>query len=298
MKMQFKSSYWLFCTVIALVSAITLAWAGNPQDIPIRKVQVRDTVPSGKDQNAQRRGDKDLDKELRNLEEAGKKLREISNKDWEKIHRDIEEAIKKIDIEKISLNLENELRKVDMEKIAKEMEEALDKINFKKIEKDIEAAIKESKIDVEKMKQELQQAGKEIEEQLEKKAWRKEIEELKKIDVDKIKVEMENAKNELSHARDHLKLEKLNLRENMENARVEIDKASEELKGYQAMIYSMEQDALLSTKGNYKIEYKHGELSINGKKQSAEVTNKYKKYFKKDAMTVQKQDGESIINTD
>ncbi len=284
---------------IALVSAFTLAWAGNPQNPYTTSTQVRDTVPTKKNENARRPSDKDLDKELRELDEARKSLNEIKDKDWDKIQRDVEEAIEKIDFQKIGREVEESIRKVDMEKIGKEIEDAISKIDFKKIEQDVEAALNEvSKIDREKIRQDIQKVGKDLEEQLEKKEWRKEIEEMKKIDMEKIKMDMEKARKEVLRVKEDLKREKLSMKETMQNAGIGIEKAKEELKGYQEMIYSMEQDGLLSTKDDYSIEYKKGELSINGKKQSGAITDKYKKYFKNDAITIKKVDGDIKINMD
>ncbi len=105
-------------------------------------------------------------------------------------------------------------------------------------------------------------------------------------------------KKEMSRVKEELKLEKLDMKETMTRAYTEIDKAKEELKGYQEMIYTMEKDGLLNTKEDYTIEYRQGELSINGKKQSTEITSKYKKYFKKDMMTIKKHDGDLKIDRD
>ena len=76
----------------------------------------------------------------------------------------------------------------------------------------------------------------------------------------------------------------------------EIEKAKIEFKGYQEMVYEMEKDGLLNTKADYTIIYRDEELTINGKKQPAEVTNKFKKYFSKDGVTIRKEKGEMNIN--
>lgn len=297
MKMQFSSRYWMLSIAILLVSAIALAWAGNPQNPSTGEMQIRDTVP-GKKPNAGQPGDKDLDKELLALEEARERLKEIKEKDWNKIQHEVAEAMKKIDMEKIRLQAEEAIRKVDMEKIGREIEETIQKIDFKKIEQDVETAMNElSKIDKEKVSNDIRKAGKELQEVLEKKEWRKEKEEIRKIDFNQVREEMEKAKLEISRAADQVKLEKFNMQETMDKARLEIDKAKEELKGYQEMIYGLEQDGLLNTKEDYSIEYKQGELSINGKLQSPEVTNKYKKYFKKDSMKIRKLKGDIKIDS-
>jgi hypothetical protein len=88
------------------------------------------------------------------------------------------------------------------------------------------------------------------------------------------------------------------MKETMEKARQEVDKAKDEVKGFQEMIYAMEKDGLLNTKEDYSIEFRKDELSINGKRQSAEIFNKYKKYFKKDRLTIRKENGDMKIDND
>ncbi|MDQ6756439.1 MAG: hypothetical protein M3004_05845 [Bacteroidota bacterium] len=51
-------------------------------------------------------------------------------------------------------------------------------------------------------------------------------------------------------------------------------------KDVKEMTTEMEKDGLINKKEGYNIEYKNKELLINGKKQSNEVTEKYRKYFK------------------
>jgi len=87
-----------------------------------------------------------------------------------------------------------------------------------------------------------------------------------------------------------------NMKLDFDKMRKDLEKTKVELKGYQEMVYKMEADGLLKTNSDYKIEYKDGQLFINGDKQSMEVTNKYKKYFPKDGISIRKQKGEMNIN--
>ena len=280
-------------TLVLLVGSFTfLAFTDGP--VFANNKFSTDTIPSNKKQ-----GEKDLDKELQKLDEAKKQLSDLKNKNWEKVEKDIEDAMKKIDLEKIRIQAEQALSKIDMEKIGKEIEESLRKIDFKKIEKDIEAALSElSKIDEEKIKEDIQKAFKEVDEQLQKKEWRKEMEEAKKVNIEEVEKEMEKVKMEMARLKDELKIEKLDLKETMTKAHAEIEKAKEELKGFQDMIYLMEKDGLLNTQSDYSIEYNKGELSINGKKQPTNIADKYKSYFKKDKLTILKQGGDLKINND
>jgi hypothetical protein len=106
---------------------------------------------------------------------------------------------------------------------------------------------------------------------------------------------MENAKREMAKAKVELQKQKGEFRKQMDKAKVEMQKAKEEMKGYQEMIYQIEKDGLLNTKEDYSIEYRSGDLFINDKKQPQAVTDKYKKYFKKN-IAIKKQDGKMEIN--
>jgi zona occludens toxin (predicted ATPase) len=110
-----------------------------------------------------------------------------------------------------------------------------------------------------------------------------------KIDIDKVKVNMEKVRDEMENNKDKMKLD-------LDKMRKDLEKTKAKLKGYQEMVYKMEADGILKTNSDYKIEYQDGELFINGKKQSAEVTSKYKKYFPKDGVTIRKEKGEMNIN--
>src|SRR6185436_17481512 len=101
---------------------------------------------------------------------------------------------------------------------------------------------------------------------------------------------------EIARVREDMKSQKLNFKIEMDKAREEVNKAKEEMKGYQEMIYEMEKEGLLNTKEDYSIEYKAGDLFINDKKQPQSVTDKYTPYFKKKNIAIKKQDGKMKIN--
>lgn len=274
-----------------IISLGLIAWTGGPGNYPANSVQNHDTVP--------KKSGRDLDKELKDLEQGKKALSDLKDKDWDKIHRDIENAMKNIDFEKIRLQTEAAIEKIDFDKIGKDIEASLAKIDFDKIEKDIQLAVDEvSKIDKEQIKKEIEKARTEVNEQLQKKEWRKEMEEVKKIDLKHLEQEMEKVRKDLAKVKDELSREKFDMKETMKKAHADIDKAKEQLQGYQEMIYSMEKEGLLTTSTDYTIEFKNGELSVNGKKQPAEVANRYKKYFDKDSITIKKRDGDLSIDND
>ena len=278
-----------------LIAAFGLiSWAGSSGKGTYQIVQ-NDTIPS----KEKPKYEKDFDKELRQLEEARRQLEKLKSKDWDKVQHDLETAMKNIDIEKVRIDAEKAVSTVDMEKIAKEIEASLKKIDFEKIERDVDAAMNNiSKIDTEKVKEEMKKMRTEIEEQLKKQDWRKEMEEIKNIDMNAIKAELGEAKKEIAKVKEELKAEKIDMKATMEMANTEIEKAQQDLKGYQEMTDAMEKEGLLDTKKDYTIQYKDGELTINGRKQSSETAARYKRYFRKDPLTIKKENGNINIDTD
>ena len=113
--------------------------------------------------------------------------------------------------------------------------------------------------------------------------------EIKDIDQDAIKKELDKAKMEIEKAR--VEIDKIDMDKIMKEARESIDKAKEELRLTKEMFTEMEKDGLIDPKQGFTIEYKNKDLYIDGKKQSAKTTDKYRKYFKKDhfKMTIEKE---------
>ena len=76
--------------------------------------------------------------------------------------------------------------------------------------------------------------------------------------------------------------------------------STSKLKNYKEILTNMEKDGFLSTKEDYKVEYKNGDLFINGKKQLAAIADRYKHYFKKTHVTIKKEndggDDDKIID--
>ena len=111
---------------------------------------------------------------------------------------------------------------------------------------------------------------------------------LSKVKMEDVHREMERVKVELEKNQGKMKLD-------LEKAKEDIRKAKEELKTMQEMIEQMEDDGLINTREDYRIQFKNNELIINGKKQSSEVTEKYRKYFKEDTV-IEKEEGNMNIN--
>jgi hypothetical protein len=291
MKIYQKHLRWAIPGTLAIATAFALlSWTGGPGQTPTAGHDDRDTVPAKQRTKVTREpGDKDLDWELRQLDVAQESLKNV---DWERIQETVNNALKNVDAEKIQKIVEKSLEAVDMEKIQQQVEESLKKIDFDKIQEQVNESLKHELSDEDKkeIKKAIKEAQKEIKEELKKENWKKEIEDARQESRKEIKEELEKAKDEVAKAKKEMDKERLNFKDEMKKAQVEIDKAKEELKGYQEMIYAMEAEGLLSTKEDYTIEWKKGELLINDKVQPAETATKYKKYFRKD-MKLKKKDG-------
>jgi hypothetical protein len=84
----------------------------------------------------------------------------------------------------------------------------------------------------------------------------------------------------------------------MKEAQVSIEKARKEITMYKNLVSALEKDGLIQKEESYTIEYNNGELTVNGKKLTAEQTLKYKAYLSdKKQFTLEKnKDGLKIEN--
>jgi chromosome segregation ATPase len=296
MKINKNHLRWAIPGTLALATVFALlSWTGGPDQTQTANHNDRDTVPAKQRNRITREpGDKDLDKELRQLDAAKESLKEV---DWEQIQQTVESALKNVDMEKIQQQVEQAMKQVNMEKIQQEVAESMKKIDYNKIQQEVNEAIRnaDTKVNKEEIRKEIEKAMREVKKELKNEDWKQEMEEVRKVNMKEVQQELEKAREEMKKAKGHWDKEKLNFKGEMEKAHVEIEKAKVELKGYQQMIYDMEKDGLLSTKEDYTIEWKKGDLFINDKKQSAETAGKYSKYFKKDTITITKEDGDVEI---
>ena len=294
-----RKQSWLLGSLLAGSAIVVMAFAGNPGNRQDPKAAT-DTIPSQKREGSLP-GDRDLDREIRELERAKIQMKDI---DLKKIQADIEATLKDINFEKIKVDVEKSLKDIDVEKIQRDVEASIAKIDFDKIEKEINLALDKVEITLDKkemdeVKEELKKAKLEMREGFKEADLKKEMEkvkeELKKINRVEIEKDLEAARKDIEKARIEIDLDKENLKIDMEKVRQEIDEARLELKGYQEMIYKMEDDGLLDTGKGYSIEYRDGELKINGDKQPDSVTSKFKKYFRKD-VKLEKKNGRFEID--
>jgi hypothetical protein len=225
--------------------------------------QVTDTVPKKDNREKKIR---DLDDVLNELNAADLKI------DIEKMQRELKDAMKKIDTEKMKLEIEKSLKEVDFQKIQKEVESSMAKVM-----KEIDAA---------KIQMEIQQS-------LEKIDWDKmktEFEKVKEIEMPKLELEMQQLEKELSKIGPEIE-------KSLDKAKMEIEKAKAEMKEYNDFVNGLEKDGLLNRKEGYTIRHKDGELFINGKKASAAIYNKYRRFLEKHKeFKIDKSDGDFNID--
>ncbi|MBI1780450.1 MAG: hypothetical protein HYR66_03675 [Sphingobacteriales bacterium] len=261
MNKKWISRYWwlpVFVSGIGL-SSFTLFNFADPGSVAppqpsfrITLAQLKDTAPSDEDGDWQfhiKTGE--LDKAIAEMEKQIVKAKtEFKKQDWKKIDEEMEKAMKemdKVDLSKMKLDLEQQMKNIDFEKMEKELKESLKKLE---------------EVDLPKMKKEMQ-------EQLTK--------ELAAADK-----ELANSKKELQLQKEKMKGQiGKNLAETMQNLDKVLLDAKEQLKEFKKMTEEMEKDGLIKKGENADVTFRHGELYINGKKQSKEVSEKYKHYFKK-----------------
>lgn len=294
---------------LALAGSVVtlLAFTGGPKQTPVpdgyRDYHIAnhntDTIPTQKRNKITREdaNDRDLDKELRQLDDAKEKLEQMKDKDWEAISKQVEESIYKIDFDKIQQQVNEAVKRIDVEKMHRQVEESLRKIDFDKIQRDLDQSFEDVKrVNKDDIKREIENARREVDNALRNEEWKEELKEAQRHSREDVQKELDNAKREMARVRKDMKNQKFNFQKDMDKAREEVGKAAAEMKGYQEMIYEMEKDGLLNTKEDYSIEYKSGDLFINDKKQPQSVTDKYNKYFKKKNIAIKKQDGKMKIN--
>lgn len=246
-----------FCIILAITA---MAFQDSSKiNKPIQKTLL-DTLPNN---------DFDIDINIKGLDETMKKSLEMVEKsmkeiDWSKMSKQIEQSMKNIDMAKMELDIKKSMKDIDWNKMKLEIDRSMKEIDIQKLQLDIEKEVKDGmkNFNTEEMKKSIEE-------------MKKSMEELKKINFDDLKKEMDNVKKELELNKDHFKID-------MEKLNKEMQKVKEGLAEVKEMTTEMERDGLINNKETNTIEYRNNELLINGKKQSPEVTEKYRKYFKGD----------------
>jgi hypothetical protein len=257
-----KTNYlkWLAWAGFVFAAVTIIAWKrtdhipqGNPSSAVFANNE-EDTTPRKKSYNNHDYTTGDLDKAMKELDEALLNMNKNLKIDLTKMDKEIKaamEEIKKVDSDKISHEVESSLKKVDWDQAKQEVERAMHEVSVK----------------------------------------------MKEVDVKQLEKEIAIAKENLSSAKinAHIDIEKINeaVAKSLDGVKESIDKAKKELAKMKEFTETLEKDGLIDRKKGYRIEIKDNELFINGNKQSKEITDKYRKYFKEYDYTL-KSDGSSI----
>ena len=95
----------------------------------------------------------------------------------------------------------------------------------------------------------------------------------------KVDIEASLAAVDMKKIEEQLKTIQPQIEKSMAAARESLEEAKKELTAYKGFINDLEKDGLVK-KDNYTIEYKKGDLIIDGKKQPDSVKNKYSNFLK------------------
>jgi chromosome segregation ATPase len=284
-----KRDSWIRQLPLLLLVTVLVITSGAWQTQPGRQTHaLADTVP---DKNKA----KDIDDVLNQLEKSQKELeRTLQQKDWnkemkdaldksqfdaEKLKLQIDEAVKQIDAKKIQEEITKAMKEVDLEKMKADLQQNLEKVDMNAAKVQLENAMKQ--VDAAKIQAEINSA-------------------IAKVDIEKMKAELDKVKNiDFKAMEENLNKMKPELEKSMQDAKAGIEKAKKELTEYKAFIDGLDKDGLINKNKGYTIQYKNGELTINGKKQSADVVRKYNSFLKgKKDFTLKKDTDGFDINKD
>ena len=149
------------------------------------------------------------------------------------------------------------MKEVDMVKMQAEI---------KKAQAEMQKSMKD--LDVSKINAEVAKAMKAID----MKAMEKDLAAVKNINTEELKLEMAKVKEELAQNKIDIKIQ-------LEEAKEQMKKANVQLMLVKEGLDELEKDGLKKKDEKVNIEYRNGILYLNGKPQSQQVSDKYKKYF-------------------
>ncbi len=253
MKSTTLTNWRLWLPLIAAAMIVTLA-SWNQHQVPPGKTDQTptDTLPKKK-KAIQDRKVRDLDEVIEELDAVDFEI------DMKKAQEELSKALKEFDGAKIRMDIDKAMKEVDFNKIKVDIEQAMKSIDLEKMKVDLQESI--AKVDWEKIK--------------------KELDEVKKIDLSKMEVEFKEMNEELKKIQPQLEKEMANVKVEMEKAKVEIEKVKADMKEYKEFVDGLDKDGLLNKKEEYTIKHEDGVLTINGKKASEQVYNKYKTFLQK-----------------
>jgi hypothetical protein len=219
----------------------------------------------------------DLDKTMADLDNS---MKQLDNLNLDEVMKSAADAVKAVDLTAIEKSVTDAMKSVNVDQIQQQVKLALQQVNMDSIQQQVKLAMQS--IDTDKMKADIDKAMAE----LKNSNWQAELDkgmkemkvsmaEIKNINGAEIKKELENARKEMENA-------KITMKDEMAKARVEVEKARGEMTQLRTLLQDLQKDGLIKKGEDVKLEWKSGRLYINGKEQSAEVSEKYKALEKLD----------------
>ena len=259
----FAPKYLVPVVVVVCLSLASIAWRGQPRQRSSTDLStsVNDTTPKQKE------------KKIRDLDEA---IDEMNNTDlklqMDKVNEEIRQAMRDIDMNKMKMELDRKMKDVDMQKLQEEVNKAMKEVDVQKIHAELDKAA--SQVDEAKIQKEIKESLAQVDMEKINKELKKQMDLVQKIDMKKVEVEMDKVKMQMKDLQPQIERE-------MQKAKVQIEKAKAEMKEYKSFVDGLEGDGLINKNDDYSIEHKNGELIINGKKQPANVYDKYRDFLQK-----------------
>lgn len=167
----------------------------------------------------------------------------------------LDEQMRRLDIQ--MKNLDIQMKNLDFEKYQKQFDKATEKIDMENFSEQIDKSMKN--IDWENMRNQLKEGVK-----------------INRKQIEQAKMEFEKQKAEFRFSGQKMKE---NFERSMKNAR-------EEIKNLREFTNALEKDGLIDKFKGYKIEVTDNELYINDKKQSKEINDTYRKFYRKGNFTI------------
>ncbi|MBZ4191275.1 hypothetical protein [Niabella beijingensis] len=176
----------------------------------------------------------------------------------DRIQQQVSDALSKIDLVKIQSAARAAVKKIDFDQLNRDLEKAMAGIDRAKIDHDVSRAMAAVKnIDAGKLKCEINMA-------------------LKDVKLDQLKVQLEAACRDLRLQQRDLNLEMRQLGPGINN---ELRDTRRQLQRLKDAYQEMERDGLIERGPNNRIQFREGELYINGERQSQKTSEKYRHYF-------------------
>lgn len=258
--MKSNKNQWLPLTGIAFAAFILSSWQINGAGLPVQPYLVQtqeDTTPMRKKTYANRDYKiGNLDKDLKDLDQVMEKMENNTLIDFSKMEKELKAAME-------------EINKIDFTNLSKEIKASMKDFNWEKTRKEVDEAMRKAEIRMKEV--DMKKMGKEVE---------------------KTKAEMDIERKKTHFNTEHFRK---NLEESLSKAKVGIQNAKQELLLLKEFTEALEKDGLIDKKKGYKVQIKDGEMYINGNKQTKEVNDKYRKYFKEEDYSI-RSDGDGISN--